>query len=278
MNVLLVVAAVLIGLTIGVFGSGGSILTVPVLRYVLGHEDKAAVAESLAIVGLIAVVGFLPYAHKRLVHWRSVLFFGVPGMIGTYGGAWLAKFVPGPVQLVLFAGVMLLAAAVLWVRGETKTTPGEIITPKVRPKWIVIVEGLIVGVLTGLVGVGGGFIIVPALVVLGGLDLRRAVGTSLVIIALKSAAGFLKYVSVLEELNIDLNGRAIAILAVLGIVGSLAGRSVSSRLPVQALQRAFVIFLVIMAGYVLSQEIPRLTQPVSEPPTQTIAPSERPTG
>lgn len=262
----LVIAAVVIGLTLGVFGSGGSILTVPVLRYLLGHADKAAVAESLAIVGMIAMIGCLPYARRRLVDWASVVYFGLPGMVGTYGGAWLAKFVPGPVQLILFAGAMLLAAVVLWKRGSAKSAGTEpIIEPRVRPKWTVVVEGLSVGVLTGLVGVGGGFLIVPALVVLGGLDLRRAIGTSLVIITLNSTVGFLKYFSVLHELNIALDGRVIALLAALGIVGSLIGRSVSARLPMPALQRGFVIFLILMAGFVLSQEVPRLLDDAPAP-------------
>ena len=105
-----VVGAILIGLTLGLLGSGGSILTVPVLVYLLGHQDKVAIAESLAIVGGIALAGMIPYARARLIDWRSVVLFGLPGMAGTYGGAWLARFVSGPAQLTLFAGVMLIAA------------------------------------------------------------------------------------------------------------------------------------------------------------------------
>lgn len=277
MNVLLIIAAILIGLTIGVFGSGGSILTVPVLRYVLGHEDKAAVAESLAIVGLIALVGSFPYAKRKLVDWPSVMFFGLPGMLGTYGGAWLAKYIPGPVQLVFFAGVMLLAAVVMWRHEASASQVEQSNTHAKRPKWVIIVEGLLVGVLTGLVGVGGGFLIVPALVVLGNLELRRAVGTSLVIIALKSAAGFVKYFSVMNELNITLNGRAILTLAAFGVIGSLAGRRLSDYLPVAALQRAFVIFLLLMAVFVLSQEVPRLMSVDPVNPAPAIAPRTTPT-
>src|SRR5690606_18217679 len=110
---LLLIGALLIGITLGLLGSGGSILTVPVLVYLLGHADKVAIAESLAIVGMIALLGIFPYARSRLIDWRSVVFFGLPGMVGTYGGAWLANFVPGAAQLVLFGLVMLLAAGLM---------------------------------------------------------------------------------------------------------------------------------------------------------------------
>ncbi|MEL6615065.1 MAG: sulfite exporter TauE/SafE family protein, partial [Bacteroidota bacterium] len=168
--------AVAIGLVLGLLGSGGSILTVPVLVYLAGHADKVAIAESLAIVGAIAAVGAMPYARQRLVDWHSVLYFGVPGILGTYAGAALSAFIPGAVQLALFAAVMILAA-VLMFRGRKEVPEGEE-RPR-QPLWLIAVEGLLVGVLTGLVGVGGGFLIVPALVLLGGLSMRVAVGTSL---------------------------------------------------------------------------------------------------
>ncbi|MGD9855340.1 MAG: TSUP family transporter, partial [Planctomycetaceae bacterium] len=102
-----IAGALLIGLTLGLLGSGGSILTVPVLVYLLGHQDKVAIAESLAIVGTIALSGMLPYAGAKQVDWRSVLFFGLPGMAGTYAGVWLAHYISGTAQLTLFGGVML---------------------------------------------------------------------------------------------------------------------------------------------------------------------------
>ncbi len=193
------IGAVAIGLVLGLLGSGGSILTVPVLVYLVGVPDKVAIAESLAIVGLIAAVGVIPYARQKLVDWHSVLYFGVPGIIGTYGGAALARWVPGAVQLALFAIVMLLAAALMLRSKKVATSSNQ--TRKRQPLWLIAIEGLFVGVLTGLVGVGGGFLIVPALVLLGGLSMRLAVGTSLMIIAAKSAAGFWKYLDVLAATN-----------------------------------------------------------------------------
>jgi len=120
---LALLGALIIGLTLGLLGSGGSILTVPVLVYVLGHNGKVAIAESLAIVGGIAIAGMLPYARARQVDWRSVLFFGLPGMAGTYGGAWLARFISGPTQLVIFGCVMLAAAWMMFRKSRGSASP-----------------------------------------------------------------------------------------------------------------------------------------------------------
>ena len=188
--------AVAIGLTLGLLGSGGSILTVPVLVYLAGQPDKVAIAESLAIVGAIAAVGALSYTRQGLVDWRAVVGFGVPGIVGTFLGAVLAAHVPGPVQLALF-GVVMLAAAGAMFRGRAALA-GE--ARPSRPAWIIAALGVSVGVMTGLVGVGGGFLIVPALVLLVGLDMRLAVGTSLSIIVLNSLTGFLKYLDVLTQM------------------------------------------------------------------------------
>lgn len=245
--------AVLIGLTLGLLGSGGSILTVPALVYLAGSPAKVAIAESLAIVGAIAAVGALPYARRRAVDWRSVLFFGVPGLGGTYGGAALSAFVPGALQLTLFAGVMLLAA-VLMFRGRAGLE-GE---HEGQAAWKLAAQGVLVGSMTGLLGVGGGFLIVPALVLLGGLPMRLAVGTSLAIIALNAAAGFAKHLDVLGSSDLGVDWGLIGLFAAVGIAGSLVGSRVSRLVPQAALRRGFAVFLVLMGGFILWQEIPAL--------------------
>jgi uncharacterized membrane protein YfcA len=257
--------AVAIGLVLGLLGSGGSILTVPVLVYLAGQPDKVAIAESLAIVGAIAAVGALPYARQKLVDWHSVLYFGVPGIVGTYAGAALAKWVPGPVQLALFAIVMLLAAGLMF-RGRKDLPEGE---HKRQALWKIAGEGLGVGVLTGLVGVGGGFLIVPALVLLGGLSMRLAVGTSLLIIAAKSMAGFWKYTDVLAETGLYVDWSLIGIFAAIGIVGSFAGNALSQRVPQAQLKRGFAVFLVVMGGFILAKEGPKALGGVDEPVATT---------
>lgn len=247
------IGAVLIGLSLGLLGSGGSILTVPVLVYLAGVPGKVAIAESLAIVAVIALVGAVPYAWQRLVDVRSVLFFGLPGIVGTYGGAFLSQFVSGGVQLVLFAGVMLVAAALMF-RSRERSEGEE--AKRRHPAWQIALEGLGVGVLTGLVGVGGGFVIVPALVLLGGLPMRLAVGTSLVIIALKSAAGFAKYLDVLGADGLSVDWKLIGVFAVIGVAGSMAGSRLGGYVPQATLKKGFAVFLVVMGVFVLWRELP----------------------
>ncbi len=312
-----VVGALVIGLTLGLFGSGGSIMTVPVLRYLLGHDAKVAVAESLGIVGGVALVAMLPFAWNKQVDWRNVAFFGIPGMAGTYLGAWLALYVPSPVQLSLFGGVMLLAAGMMLrsctpEKPETATPQADTPEPEISgpeisgpetseleksgpkksgPKkagpgrlqpemmesnrveslidlanpsekvdqhalWKIVLEGVIVGVITGLVGVGGGFLIVPALTLFGGLPMRTAVGTSLAIIALKSASGFSKYLHVLEELDLSVDWPTIWLFVAVGIVGSSLGSLVGARLNQQLAKRGFALFLLVMGTGVIARELP----------------------
>ena len=252
--------ALAIGLSLGLFGSGGSILTVPILVYLLGHTDKVAIAESLAIVGGIALLGALPYARAKLIDWRSVGLFGVPAMAGTYGGAWIAGFVPGSVQLLVFACVMLLAAQRMWKPPKAPDRPGEsdpggADKPASRAWARIVGDGAVVGVLTGFVGVGGGFLIVPALVLLGGLPMRRAVATSLVIIALKSAAGFWKYLGVLGAAGDTVDWSIIGLFILIGFFGSLGGKALNARIEQASLRRGFAVFLVLMAVFILIKEI-----------------------
>jgi len=188
------------------------------------------------------------YFRSGIIRWRSVLTFGVPGMIGTWTGAELSVFLSGTVQLALFAVVMLLASAL--ILRPPRLDKG----PRVeRALWKIAIDGLVVGVITGLVGVGGGFLIVPALVLLGGLTMHQAIATSLVIIALKSFSGFIKYLDVLADQGLGLDWNALTIVTALGIAGSLAGGFAAARLPQEQLRKGFGIFLVVMAIYILSR-------------------------
>lgn len=159
---LTLIGAAVIGLALGMLSSGGSILTVPVLIYLAGEPEKLAIAQSLVIVGFIALVGAIPYGLKRNIDWASVIWFGLPGMAGTYLGAFLSQWVPGVWQLGLFTTVMLLAAYLMLFPPKLGSLR------QIRSRLKIILDGLLVGILTGLVGVGGGFLVVPALVLLGG--------------------------------------------------------------------------------------------------------------
>lgn len=239
--------AVLIGLSLGLMGSGGSILTVPVLTYLVGQHEKVAIAGSLGIVGAISLVAALPYARRRLVDFRSVLFFGLPGMAGAYLGAFLSQFVPGTAQLVVFALLMLVAGFMML----RPLAPAGAAPAAPRALHKIVLDGLVVGTVTGFVGVGGGFLIVPALVLLGGLPMHRAVGTSLLIISLKSMTGFWKYLDVLAGLELHLDWNILGVFAAIGIVGSFAGNALGTRLPQQVLRRAFAVFLFAVGALIV---------------------------
>ncbi len=255
MNALAVLGALLIGVSLGLLGSGGSILTVPVLVYILGQPEKIAIAGSLAIVGAIALAGAVPWAWSKHVHWRSVLWFGVPGILGTVGGAALSAFVTGEVQLIVFAIVMLVASWFM-LRGTPVAPPVPGAADHRRPIGKLALDGVAVGALTGFVGVGGGFMIVPALVLLGRLDMHRAVGTSLVIIALKSFAGFAQYLVVLDALDLAVDWQVIGVFTAIGIAGSVVGNRIGRRVPQAALKRGFGALLIPMALYILWRSWP----------------------
>jgi len=244
--------AIAIGLSLGLLGSGGSIITVPVLVYLVGQPEKIAIAGSLGVVGSIALVGALQNAWRGNVHWHSVLWFGLPGMAGTYAGAWLSGYVSGAVQLAVFA-VVMLAASVMMFRSGTYH-PGE---GAGRAAAKTVAEGLAVGTLTGFVGVGGGFLILPALVLLGGLGMRAAVGTSLAIIALNAFTGFFKYLHLLSIQHLALDWHVLGTFVLLGAAGSVVGSLFASRVPQSTLRRIFAVFLVLMAGLILYESGPR---------------------
>ena len=243
------IGAMLVGLVLGLLGSGGSILTVPVLVYLVGEPEKLAIAESLGIVTLISFVGALPFVYRRQVSWRSVLLFGLPGMVGAYLGAYLSQFMPGALQLAIFAAVMLLAAVMMFRRqAPSKDEAGT------RAYWKVMLDGLAVGVLTGIVGVGGGFLIVPALVLLGGLPMHLAIGTSLFIISVKSISGFVKYIDVLGGVD-SIHWDLLFVFSAIGIVGSFVGGKMGAYVPQDKLKRGFAVFLVLMGVVILVQNV-----------------------
>lgn len=245
------IGALLIGLSLGLLGSGGSILTVPVLVYVLGHTEKQAITESLAIVGSIALVGVLPYARRKLIDWRNVLYFGIPGMLGAYLGAMASKPIPGSVLLGIFALIMLLASYMMLRRPVLNQDA----TRQRRAIWKIMLDGLIVGAITGLVGVGGGFLIVPALMLFGGLPAQFAVGTSLAIITMNSASGFYKRLDAVAHEPWNIDWSVVGLFIVVGIAGSFAGQFIGSRINQRSFRRLFGWFLIVMALYILGREL-----------------------
>lgn len=253
MIVLGLALAGLIGLSLGVLGGGGSILTVPILVYVLGFEAKEAIALSLAVVGATSLFGAWRHWRVGNVDVRVALVFGVVAMVGTYVGARLSVFFTGAAQLALFAVVMLVAAVFMFrgrVAVEELSRTASSRGPATWRVPLIAVEGLTVGVLTGLVGVGGGFMIVPALVLLTGLPMKQAVGTSLLVIALKSAAGFYGYLDQVEVPWLFLTG-----FTSVSVAGILVGAHLVRFVPQGLLRRAFAVFLVVMGVLILYQNV-----------------------
>ena len=180
------------------------------------------------------------------------MFFGVPGMVSTYFGAWLAQYIAGIVQLVIFAFVMLLAAFTMQKKSNIEHVVHK------RKNYKIIIDGILVGLVTGIVGVGGGFLIVPALVLMGGLGMRNAVATSLMIIAMNSYTGFYKYWFVLTEQNIQLNWHTIVVVSLIGIAGTFVGNYLCNKIPQATLKRYFAYFLMLMAIFILFKELPKV--------------------
>lgn len=242
--------AALIGLTLGLLGGGGSILTVPIFVYILGIETKTAIAMSLAVVGTTSFFGAISHWRAGHVNLRIALVFGSVAMVGTYLGARLAVFFSGAAQLALFASVMLIAAFFMFREKREASEPevgGE--APGIElPFPLIVAEGIAVGVLTGLVGVGGGFLIVPALVLLGKVPMKQAIGTSLLVIAMKSAAGFYGYLG-----QVEIAWGFMAMFTGVAIVGILAGTYLVRFVSQEALKRWFAVFLVVMGVFILYQ-------------------------
>lgn len=247
--ILIAFVAVLIGLSLGLLGSGGAILTVPALIYIVGQEEKLAIASSLAIVGLIAFTGAVKYQQNKMIHWPVVWQFGLPSMLGSYIAAGFSVYLSGAQQILLFAVIMMLAAFSM-LKNKTKVSQ-QPLDFSFSLKLMVI--GGIVGCISGLVGVGGGFLIVPSLLAFTGINMTRAVATSLVIITLQSLTGFIQYYSISDQYSLNFDWQVIAIVALVGSISSILGQRISTGLSQQKLKKTFALFLLIMSVFILTK-------------------------
>ncbi len=260
MLILVLVAGAVTGLVLGLFGSGGSIIAMPSLMYLLKVPAKSAIAMSLGIVAITATLSAWDHWRRGNVDVHVALVFGLFGVLGTYGGARLGVLLPVLLQLTLFAFVMY-AAAWKMLRPASTASPAA---PGV-PAAVAVAEsgkvfgslgwgrmghiaahGIGIGVLTGIVGVGGGFLIVPALVLLSGLPMKLAIGTSLAIVAAKSYAGFAGYFGA-----VPIDWTTMASFTAVTVLGSFAGTRLASRFSQERLKRSFGLFLVVVATYIL---------------------------
>ena len=256
MSISIIIAGLITGLLLGIFGSGGSIITMPALLYLLDVEPKTAIAMSLGIVAITATVTAVQHWFKGNVNLKITAIFGLFGIIGTFAGAKLGLITPVFIQLTVFAIIMYAAA---W----------KMLNPAPQHKSVgaacvecadgfcddldykeIATHGIAVGILTGIVGVGGGFLIVPALVLISGLPMKKAIGTSLGIVSLKSFAGFAGYASA-----VAIDYSMMAVFTFIAITGSLAGSQIAHYLPANQLKKGFGGFLLLVASYILIKQI-----------------------
>jgi uncharacterized membrane protein YfcA len=262
-NVALAVGcAAMIGVVLGALGGGGSILTVPIFVYVLNFEPKQAIAMSLPVVGVTSLVGAVGHWREGHIEVRAALTFGALAMAGAYVGARLAGFVSGPAQMILL-GVVMAAAAISMLRsgrvdrlsaGATAQAATAQAAPAQAParRSLVIVAALAcaIGALTGLIGIGGGFLFVPALVLLVRMPMKHAIGTSLAVIAMNSAAGYAGYAG-----RVSIPWNVVTVFIVVASVGILAGVYLVRLIEQTTLRQAFGVFLLVVAGWMLYQNL-----------------------
>jgi uncharacterized protein len=263
------IASILIGVSLGLIGGGGSILTVPVLVYLLDVEPVLATAYSLFVVGTTSLVGGVQKWREQQVDLRTALIFGLPSILAVYATrSWVVPMIPQkiiqiggntltkPTLLMGLFAILMVAAAISMIRdrhgAHGADTDTQAATKHSYNYPLIIVEGLVVGGLTGLVGAGGGFLIIPALVMLSKLPMKQAVGTSLIIIAAKSLFGFLGDLS-----HYSMDWALLGTVTGLAIIGIFAGNALSRRIQSTQLKRAFGWFVLVMGAYILAKEFIR---------------------
>lgn len=260
--VLAYTAAALIGVSLGLIGGGGSIITVPVLVYLFGIEPLMATAYSLFIVGVTSLVGVIPKFREGLVNLRAAIIFGAPSIIavfltrtifvpkippvlGQIGGITITNNL---VIMVVFS-LLMVFAAVSMIRDKT---PSDYTTHRngFQMYFLLLAEGTVVGIITGFVGAGGGFLIIPALVLLARLPMKEAIGTSLCIIAAKSLLGFTG-----DVMNIPINWGLALSVTLVAVVGIFVGNILNRHIKAQKLKIIFAWFVLLMGLYILAKEL-----------------------
>jgi hypothetical protein len=275
MEIIGYIGAVVMGLSLGLIGGGGSILTVPILVYLFQVDAVLATAYSLFIVGLTSLVGSVSHVRLGNVHWRTAIVFGIPSIISVFlTRSYLVPRIPDPIMtfgqdpsggaalvitksvglLLLFAVIMVMAAYSMIKpakkSGDNTLEKAEDVQPQFNYP-LILAEGAIVGLVTGLVGAGGGFLIIPALVLLAKLPMKQAVGTSLMIIAAKSLIGFVGDMRGNEVIDWSFLG----VFSSIAVVGILLGSWLSKRIPGEKLKPAFGWFVLVMGTYIIIKEL-----------------------
>ena len=241
-----VLGGALVGFSLGLIGAGGAIVAIPIFTLVLGNPMKVAKVEALAVTGIIALFSGVRAALARTVDMPRFLALALPGFVGAWAGGPIGKMLSPFTQALLFSALALVAA---WRMVSTQKDAPVDEPPALdrRALALAAAAGLAIGVVTSVIGVGGGFLLVPALVLITRLPMKRAVGTSLLVIAANSLVGVASNLTFDQELIGQVDRSAVAIVAGCGIVGSLAGARLAARLPAVVLRRVFAAVLVLVA-------------------------------
>ena len=246
------IAGSCVGACMGLVGAGGAVFTVPIFGVLLGHEPKASILEALAVTGGIAAFTALLAARRRSVDARRAVILSVAGIAGTQVAAPVAVRMPGSVQVAMFVALALAVAGRMWASGEPAAAPPA--TGR-RTAAGTAAVGFAVGMLTSILGVGGGFMLTPALVLWERLPMPRAVGTSLAVITVNAAAGLAGqwWYGAFEQVAFD--GRAVAVTAAFGAAGSVIGARIAGRLPQRTVRRTFAVLLAAAGAALAVQSL-----------------------
>jgi uncharacterized membrane protein YfcA len=290
MEILAYLIAVIIGISLGLIGGGGSILTVPVLVYLLHIDPLTATTYSLFIVGTTSLVGGGKAYTKKLIDFRAVALFGIPSILSIFiARHFLLPAIPeylfsigditvtrNVLLMVVFA-LLMFAAAISMIRNELATnhdpashqqydstqvddpaSPQHYDSEQLHefdrhePNLVLVLPGLLIGLVTGLLGAGGGFLIIPTLVLIIRMPMKIAVGTSLLIVAINSLFGFVFSISIIPQ---QFNWPLMLLFTLLAVIGIIIGSKLSDRIPAETLKKAFGWFILIMGGYILVREL-----------------------
>ncbi len=261
MEILGYLFSILIGVSLGLIGGGGSILTVPVLVYIFSVDAVTATGYSLFIVGITSAVGTATFFKNKLVNIKTAIIFGIPSIVAVFlTRAFIVPAIPKEIMtfgdfvvtksilMMLLFAILMIAASYSMIKKDKKKT-NEQVGPQKFNYPVILIEGFVVGVLTGLVGAGGGFLIIPALVVLSKLPMKEAVGTSLVIIAAKSLIGFFG-----EASEVQLDWSLLLSVSAFAVIGIFIGSYLSKKIDGAKLKPAFGWFVLVMGIYIIIKE------------------------
>ncbi len=244
--------ALAVGCVLGLLGGGGSILALPIFLYVFEVPTNSAIAMSLAVVGTSAFIGFVGHWRQGTVSLRIALPYGICAMIGGYAAARLAHLIPPPIKLSLFA-VFAATAAVMMLRDSLKTqrsSTSDADASQARMTPLLALQGVAVGMLTAIIGAGGGFVIVPALVLLARLPVRLAVGSSLLVIAMNSASAFSGYVG-----RVPIDWQLVSSFTLVAAIGVVIGTRFVRHVPQARLKQGFAVMILVLGTYFVAREI-----------------------